>query len=224
MSFVVRHFDHGGTLGSNLNAMRRRLAISLDMAAESTRIQRRYLEALEQDAHDQLPEAIYTKNFIKTYVKFLGGDVGYFIKRYEEERQTCDLLVNPIRLPRQKVGWTKFMAPHRLITIGLISMLLIAVFVYLGLQLQAVRTPPNISLHQPAEGIITDQARVPVSGQIETGAEVWINDQKVLPDSQGIFQTEVNLERGVNIITIEASERYSKKQTIYRTVVFESGE
>jgi hypothetical protein len=224
MSFVVRHFEDGGTLGSDLNAMRRRLAISLDMAAKATRIQRRYLDALEKDAHDKLPEAIYTKNFIKTYVRFLGGDVGYFIKRYEEERQTCDLLVNPMRLPRQKVGWTKFLAPNKLITIGFIGLLFVAVLIYLGLQIQAVRTPPDIFINEPAEGIITDQARIAVSGQIETGTEVWVNEQKVLPDSLGVFQTIVNLERGVNIISIEASERYSKKQTIYRTVVFESGE
>ncbi|MFH1142748.1 MAG: helix-turn-helix domain-containing protein, partial [Candidatus Uhrbacteria bacterium] len=85
MSFIVRELNNKVPFGTKLNQMRRRLAISLDMAAEATRVQRHYLEALEKNDFITLPEAIYTRNFIKTYVSYLGGDVGYFLKCYEQE-------------------------------------------------------------------------------------------------------------------------------------------
>ena len=224
MSFVVRQLDDQGSFGEKLNQMRRRLAISIDMAAEATRIQRRYLEALEKGDFNNLPEAIYTKNLIKTYVKYLGGDVGYFLKCYQQECGTCDILTNQIRLPKQRVGWQSLFAPHRLIKIGLALLLFLGVAIYLGWQITTMITPPEIILFEPNDGIITSEARINLNGQISGEAEVWVNQQKVLPDQNGIFETEVYLERGLNIISIEAAERYSKKAIIYRTVVFEETE
>jgi len=211
-------------MGQKLNQMRRRLTISLEMAAKATRIQQRYLEALEKNNHNKLPEPIYTRNYIKTYVKFLGGDPGYFLQRYEEECGTCDLLVNPMRLPRQKIGWIKLLAAHRLLKISIVALFCLAFAGYLGIQIQSILAPPEIVLYQPNNDIATDQAEILVSGQIEQRAEIWINDIKVLPDQSGFFSTEVDLERGLNIITIEGAKRYSKKATLYRTVVFESSE
>jgi len=224
MSFVVRPLEERETLGTKLNQMRRRLAVSLDMAAESTRIQRRYIEALEKNNHSELPEPLYTRNYIKTYVKFLGGDVGYFLKRYEEERGTCDVLVNPMRLPRQKVGWTKLLAAHRLLKIAAVSVLCLAIATYIAIQIQSIITPPEITVFEPNDGIAVAEARVAVSGQIDKRTEVWVNDIKVLPDQSGNFSTLVDLERGLNVITIEGAKRYSKRATLYRTVVFESSE
>ncbi len=224
MSFVVRPLEERETLGTKLNQMRRRLAVSLDMAAEATRIQRRHIEALEQDNHNELPEPLYTRNYIKTYVKFLGGDVGYFLKRYEEERGTCDVLVNPMRLPRQKVGWTKLLATHRLIKIGIVAILCLAIAAYIGIQIQSIVTPPEIIILEPLDGIAVTEAQVTVSGQINERTEVWVNGIKVLPDQSGHFSTLVDLERGLNVISIEGAKRYSKKAILYRTVVFESSE
>jgi hypothetical protein len=224
MSFTVRPLEERETMGTKLNQMRRRLAISLDMAAASTHIQRRHIESLEHDDHSGLPEPLYTRNYIKTYVKFLGGDVGYFLKRYEEERGTCDVLVNPMRLPRQRVGWTKLLAAHRLFKIGIVAILCLAIATYIGLQIQSIITPPDIILFEPADGIAITEARVVVSGQIDERTEVWVNEIKVLPDQSGNFSTLVDLERGLNVITIEGAKRYSKKAILYRTVVFESSE
>jgi len=224
MSFVVRPLEERETLGIKLNQMRRRLAVSLDMAAEATRIQRRYLEALERNDHGDLPEPLYTRNYIKTYVKFLGGDVGYFLKRYEEERGTCDVLVNPMRLPRQRVRWTKLLATHRLFKIAIVAILCLAIAAYIGLQIQSILSPPDITLFEPENGTAITEAQITVAGQINGRTDVWVNGIKILPDQSGNFSTLVDLERGLNVITIEGAKRHSKRATLYRTVVFESSE
>jgi len=224
MSFIVRELNDNDPFGTKLNQMRRRLAISLDMAAEATRVQRRYLEALEKGDFSALPEAIYTRNFIKTYVKYLGGDVGYFLKCYEEECGTCQVVNSSLRLPRQRLAWLEIYTPHRLIKIGFALLLIVVVGIYLAWQISAIVRPPEIILFEPLDSIVTSEAKILVSGQINQEAEVWINQEKILPNQSGVFSNEVFLERGLNIITIEAAKRYSKTQTLYRTVVFESQE
>lgn len=221
MSFKVRQLEELETIGAKLHAMRRRLAISLDQAAERTHIQRKYLAALEADDHKNLPEPLYTRNFIRTYAKLLDADIDYFLRRYDEECGTCDVLVDPMRLPRQKVAWAKLLVAHRIFKIVIIALAGLAIIGYLGWQISAVMAPPEISLFEPMNGLATLEARVNVSGQTEEQVELWINGVQVILDQDGYFSTVVDLERGLNIIKIEASKRYSKTAELYRTVVFE---
>jgi transcriptional regulator with XRE-family HTH domain len=48
--------------------------VSLEEAAQATRIRRDYLEKLESDDHSTMPEPIYVRGFIKTYANYLGLD------------------------------------------------------------------------------------------------------------------------------------------------------
>lgn len=223
MSFIVRQLEEDETIGTKLHQMRRRLAMTLDTAAQRTRIQRRYLEALEADDWKALPAPMYTKNFLRTYVKMLGGDVDYYLNRYEEERGTCDVIVDPLRLPRQKVGWIKFLVAHRIVKFSIFAVIVAGIIIYLGLQINAIMAPPEIIVYEPHDDLATEQARLEVSGYVEGQAEIWVDGNQVLPDSTGYFHTVIDLERGLNIVTIEGARRYSRKSTIYRTVVFEGG-
>ncbi|MBU0531536.1 MAG: helix-turn-helix domain-containing protein [Candidatus Uhrbacteria bacterium] len=221
MSFKVRQLEDMETIGAKLHAMRRRLAVSLDQAAERTHIQRKYLAALEADDYNTLPEPLYTRNFIRTYAKLLGADVDYFLRRYDEECGTCDVVVDPMRLPRQKVAWAKFLVAHRIFKVTIIAVVGLAIVGYLGWQIRSIMAPPDISIYEPIDGLATNEARVKVSGQAEEQVELWINGVQVILDVDGNFSTVVDLERGLNIIKIEASKRYSKTAELYRTVVFE---
>lgn len=224
MSFAVRPLEEQETLGAKLKQMRRRLAISMEQAAAKTNIQQHYLKALEGDDHNSLPEPIYTRNFIKRYVKFLGGDVKYFLKRFDQECGRCGVIPDHMRLPRQRVRRTKLLASHRLIKIGAVAVLCLSLAGYLGWQINSLMKAPTIILIEPEDGVIINQARVTVAGQVETRVQVWINGINILPDQSGYFSTLVDLERGPNIINIEAAKRYSKKAILYRTVVFEGHE
>ena len=93
MVFVMRKLDRvPQTLGEKLRALRRGQAVSLIMLEETTHIQRRYLEALERGRYDELPEPLYTRNFIKAYARVLGADETYFLELYEQESGRMDLL------------------------------------------------------------------------------------------------------------------------------------
>ena len=61
-----------GTFGDTLRQAREDLGVSLFEAERETRINRRYLEALEIEDDSTLPPAVYTRGFIRTYSLYLG--------------------------------------------------------------------------------------------------------------------------------------------------------
>jgi len=58
-------------LGEILRQERERKGITLEQAAEDTRIRERFLAALESGDHRSLPGAVYTKGFLRNYADYL---------------------------------------------------------------------------------------------------------------------------------------------------------
>lgn len=218
MALFVRNLNKEETLGEKLRSLRKHKNFSLREVAEITKIQKKILEALEAVRYDLLPEPLYAKNYLKKYVAFLGGDEKYFLSLFEESCQTCDL-INPHRLPLKKTRALAFFSAHRLwkLITGLIF--LSALITYLGWQVNTLITPPKIEIFEPQDNISVDNAILTIKGQAKKEAEILVNGNQVLPNAQGLFETTVTLERGLNIITIEAKTRHSKTATIYRKVV-----
>jgi cytoskeleton protein RodZ len=63
-----------GAFGDKLKREREMRRITLDEISESTKIPRRYLEALERENFDSLPGGVFNKVFVKAYARFLGLD------------------------------------------------------------------------------------------------------------------------------------------------------
>lgn len=63
-----------GTFGDRMKREREMRGIKLEEIAESTKIGKRNLEALEEEHFDQLPGGIFNKGFVRAYARFLGLD------------------------------------------------------------------------------------------------------------------------------------------------------
>jgi cytoskeleton protein RodZ len=61
-------------IGSSLREARRRRGIGLPEASAATMIRARYLEALEDERVDALPEGPYQRSFLREYAEYLGLD------------------------------------------------------------------------------------------------------------------------------------------------------
>jgi cytoskeletal protein RodZ len=75
-----------GQLGDLLRQSREQLGLSLDEIEVSTRIRRAYLEALEAEDFDALPNRVATRGFLRNYASALKLDVSYVLELYEENR------------------------------------------------------------------------------------------------------------------------------------------
>jgi len=63
-----------GVFGDRLRREREMRGVTLDEIAESTKISRRSLEALEEENFDLLPGGIFNKGFVRAYARYLGID------------------------------------------------------------------------------------------------------------------------------------------------------
>lgn len=220
MSFVIRKFDYTESLGEKLKAVRTSAGLTLSELAEKTKIQKSILKAFEEGHYDKIPDPIYARNFLKTYVRTLGGDVTYFLEQFESERGTCDFTKNA-RLPRKRTHALQFLVTSRIVNISILTLVAAAIVGYLGWQINAILSPPTLVVYEPGNEILTDQALITVTGQTEEGAQVTINDMNVLISKDGSFEHTVALERGTNVISVESTKRYSKPATMYRRVVLQ---
>ncbi|MFN2213449.1 MAG: helix-turn-helix domain-containing protein [Anaerolineales bacterium] len=71
-------------IGKELQETRQGLEISLEQAAEETRIRLRYLQALEQGDFNQLPSKAHLRGFLRSYADYLGIDSGRLLKKFEQ--------------------------------------------------------------------------------------------------------------------------------------------
>ena len=70
------------SLGILLKRSREERHIGLDRVSEVTRIQKHYLEAMENDQWDKLPSTVFTKGFLRSYSELLGLDKEAIIQHY----------------------------------------------------------------------------------------------------------------------------------------------
>jgi cytoskeletal protein RodZ len=96
----------GASIGETLKDARETQRLSLQQAAQATRIKRDFLQALENDDFAALPGTTYTKGFLRNYGRFLNLDVEMLLNRYRETAGDQEQVVStapairPIRHPR----------------------------------------------------------------------------------------------------------------------------
>src|SRR5438034_295550 len=74
------------SVGSYLRELRQRRGVALDEISRSTRVPQRYLESLEVDDFATLPEAPFTRGFIRAYCQALHEPPDEALAYYEADR------------------------------------------------------------------------------------------------------------------------------------------
>ncbi len=98
-------------LGQALREARLTRGLTLEDAQRATRIARRYLEALEQEAFDVLPAPVFARGFLRSYAQYLGLDPTTLIAGFPGEprppeslpaatMQPDPVITDPRRRPR----------------------------------------------------------------------------------------------------------------------------
>ena len=73
------------TIGETLKRARKKMDLTLDDVAHTTKIAKMFLIALENDDITSLPQGVYTRNFLRTYAKFLKLDEDIITAEYHEQ-------------------------------------------------------------------------------------------------------------------------------------------
>lgn len=199
-------------------------AVSLRQAARETNVTTRYLEALEQGDYDQLPGAVYAKNFLKVYARYLGLEAEPLLQAYCSEQKIYHQTVNSVPLldvskPVERVLWSKLMVTPRIIRNALIGLVVATILGYLGLKVGAIVAPPMLVVTNPQDNLVTSDTVIEISGTAEQEAVVKINGQEVLTDQHGAFVETFVLQAGPNVIEVTAEKKHSKQAKVFRQVM-----
>lgn len=209
------------TVGNIFRQAREMKRLTLEDVERATKIRKKFLEDIERDDYANLPSPAYAKGFVKNYSAYLGLDETSILAYYR--RQTKEVPKSSL-LPK-KVDAALAPAPLRM-TPGRFLGLLVGVFViifigYLALQYRTIQQPPALTLESPKENLVSNENRIEVLGATDPDATVTINDVSVLVRSDGKFFDQVELESGVNKVTVTATSRFGKTTTVVREVGFQ---
>ncbi len=91
------------SLGEQLKLARESKGISLEYVADTLKISKKYLEALEENSFNVFPAQIYVRGFLSNYAKFLSLDPKAILDQYNRLTLPKDEVFNGIaRLKKTK--------------------------------------------------------------------------------------------------------------------------
>ena len=106
-----------------------------------------------------------------------------------------------------------------IVQLGLISVILALVVVYIIFQARFLILGPQIVLtEEPA--VRNNEQQITLAGNATNISRLWLNDRPIYTDAQGNFKEAFILENGYTISTIRAEDRYGRETTIRRTFVY----
>ena len=75
-----------GQIGSTLRSARVQRGLTIEQAAQDTRISRRFIEAIEAEDFDALPAPVYVRGFLRSYSNYLRVDPQPLLAQLTEAR------------------------------------------------------------------------------------------------------------------------------------------
>jgi cytoskeleton protein RodZ len=89
--------------GEHLKREREMRGVSLEEIAAATRINTRYLEAIESERWDQLPGGVFNRGFIRSIARFLGMDEDSLVAEYDLDTKSNGKSQHVVALPAEKI-------------------------------------------------------------------------------------------------------------------------
>lgn len=208
------------SVGEILQAGRRQKNISLETAAAATKINVKYLQALENGDYQNLPSGVYARNFLREYCFFLGIDSQPILAAFEGEINLTKVEAGGREIfSRQRPRWYYFLSLPKIWRNTILGIVIFGALGFLGWRIQQIIAPPAVIVIFPPENYVTAENKVTFSGKTEQETRVTVNGSEVLSDAAGNFSEEVNLTAGLNVITVQAKKRYSREAEVVRQVL-----
>lgn len=167
------------TVGSILCRCRTFSNVSLEEAAEATKIRKVYLRALEEDRFGDLPSPAYLKGFLRTYASYLGLQSEELIQLATQQEDAFPAVQQKTGQARQAAGgfnWQQLVLPAVLLVSLIISAIIMAPPPLKRSKPLAVQPP-----QQEASAVVASNAVQPVHSSVKAvAAEVAKPQESVL--------------------------------------------
>jgi cytoskeletal protein RodZ len=215
------------TAGEVLKNKRELLKKSLERVSADTKIQKRFLEYIENNQFEYFDSEVFLTGFIKIYAKYLDLDTSKVLALYRRSNPNKTPRNTPNKKdetkPSKKLKKKPTLEPKLIITI-LLGIFLLAIFAYIGFQIYKFQRPPSLEITSPAADSEVQTEDILVEGETDSESIIEINGTAVETNEQGEFSYEVTLKEGLNTITVKARKNNAleKVETINITYALDS--
>lgn len=190
--------------GEMLLEARQSRYINLDEAARDLNIPFKYLDALEHNNFKDLPDKKYLKVVLKNYCRYLKLDFSGLWPMLKNNQNFSSLKKS------EKVENKYFTAWPNLIRKIVMVIIVAAILFFLVIKVEQIFAPPLLDISYPYDGLIVNSRQIKLTGRSQSEVELVINNKEIFVDGQGNFETTIDLQKGLNLIKINAKKRYSR--------------
>jgi len=210
-------------LGDALRQQRETMGVTMDQAAEDTRIREKFLQAIESGDYQSLPGTVYTKGFLRNYAEYLSLDPEEMLAMYTGERSGPE----PARTfapMKPLVKRTFIFTPTVLVPVVVLAGVLLFIG-YVYYQFSNFAVAPHVDITDPPGDAVSPAAEYTVRGRTNPEGRITvrvspgqdtINDIK--PARDGTFSVTVPLKPGPNHVEIQVLDPAGKLAQASRTI------
>lgn len=203
------------TAGNLIRETRLKLNLSRNELGEMTHIKTGFIKAIENSDWENLPELAVLIGFVKSIAHFLNIDDNVVVALLRREYKP--LSQKGVK-PKTKELGKKIVWGPRLTFLTAIAIITLIIASYLGLQYKKFNSHPILTVNSPQENELVKGLRLDVSGKTDPDATIEVNNQPVIVERSGDFQTELDVTGSTNEIKITAKSRSGKETIISRTI------
>lgn len=192
------------TVGEIIHSERVKRNLSLEQLSHLTKIDIKYLEAIEKNNFSSLPSETFIKGFIRNISLRIDKNPDELVAIFRRDfKQTSRDISKPKVRPHTKINFdTSKYLPIFLGTLVFV--------VYLIFQFRSILTPPKLSVTRPTDGSVLVS---PLDIEGDTSVDAFISigeDIQTRPDENGHFTAKISLPIGETTLEIKATNRFSR--------------
>lgn len=181
------------SIGQELRRERELRGITLKEIADSTKINIRFLRALEEDRIDMLPEKFFTRGIIRSYAKYLGLDEQGALNTYLEDVRSQQKPEGPSQEKKPKESGRQEKAPKEKKTSWLSVVMVLIIIGLIIIMYFVLRQDGNAPEDPVVESLLQDT-------QVEPSRTPLMAQKKPMIEQEGLnLEIEVQQETWIEI-------------------------
>lgn len=197
------------SIGQVLKSARLSQEISLEELERQTKIKKEFIDSIEREKWQRLPEFSVVSGFVKNIATSLSVErekaMALLRRDYPKEGQQ-------VAQPKPDMEKRTIIGP-RIVFIIAASLLMFIVGGYIFAQYRSFNKAPSLVVIEPRDGqeVSLSDDFLAVSGQTDPTATIIVNNQSVLVEDDGEFTTELEIGTNLNVVNVTATSRSGKK-------------
>lgn len=204
------------TVGQILKEARLKKKISLIKLENLTKIKRDFIVLIEKNDWNNLPEYPVVSGFVKNLSTALDLSSQNTVAVLRRDYPPKKLNINPKPDAVSKFTWS----PKLTFAIGIL-VLIVIVLSYLGLEYLKFIKPPELLITSPTENELILQNTVRIKGSTTTDASLIVNNQPIILDQDGHFDTIIGVNKDTKEIKFVSRSRSGKVTEVTKSIVVE---